>query len=244
MQRDAWGQQHLDADQVVNETLGDSAAGESKMPSGSQVKQGPARPRDRDQKTESQMYNDLLKDASDLGGDSDLIPRDLTIRAWAEDQSIAFAKDNQNGGELSQENDRTSVQSVRVLKQKVISNKDELIQRLSNEIVQLAHDFADIHARTGGFKDFKDGEYEEYKKVLDKLAQLMESEDDDGIEGLKVEDFINANGRQLQEVDNDDLQLFEGLEEHQVYELKEIAEEYLDLFEETGGFKDYDDEQY
>ena len=72
----------------------------------------------------------------------------------------------------------------------------------------------------------------------------MESEDDDGIEGLKVEDFINANGRQLQEVDNDDLQLFEGLEEHQVYELKEIAEEYLDLFEETGGFKDYDDEQY
>jgi hypothetical protein len=72
----------------------------------------------------------------------------------------------------------------------------------------------------------------------------MES-DDEGIADLKVEDFMNATGRRLQTTrDDGGLELFEGLEEHQVYELREIAERYLDLFEETGGFKDYDEEQY
>ena len=71
----------------------------------------------------------------------------------------------------------------------------------------------------------------------------MES-DDEGIADLKVEDFMNARGRRLQTNDDRGLELFEGLEEHQVYELREIAESYLDLFEETGGFKDYDEAQY
>lgn len=73
----------------------------------------------------------------------------------------------------------------------------------------------------------------------------MES-DDEGIADLKVEDFMNATGRRLKTKveSNGDLELFEGLEEHQVYELREIAERYLDLFEETGGFKDYNEEQY
>ena len=61
---------------------------------------------------------------------------------------------------------------------------------------------------------------------------------------LKVEDFMNATGRRLQTSDDGALQLFEGLEEDQVWELREIAERYLDLFEETGGFKDYNEEQY
>ena len=92
----------------MNETLGGSAASDPKMSSGSQVEQGPAHPQDSDHQADSQMYKDLLKDASDLGGASDLIPRDLTITAWAEDQAVAFAKESKSG-ELSQEKDRTSV---------------------------------------------------------------------------------------------------------------------------------------
>ena len=120
----------------MNETLGDSAASDPKLSSGSQVEQGPAHPQDSDHQTDSQMYSDLLKDASDLGGASDLIPRDLTITAWAEDKSVAFAKENKNG-ELSQAKERTFVQSVRALqKTKVQStSRDELIQSLSDEVV-------------------------------------------------------------------------------------------------------------
>ena len=93
----------------MNETLGDSAASDSKIASGSQVEQGPAHAQDSDHQTNSQMHDDLfLKDASDLGVDSELIPRDLTITAWAEDQSVASAKDNKDG-EPSQGKDRTLV---------------------------------------------------------------------------------------------------------------------------------------
>ena len=75
---------------------------------------------------------------------------------------------------------------------------------------------------------------------MDSIAKLREQ----NVEDLTVEDFIYANGRRLQESDKDELQLFEGLKENEVHELQEIAEKYLDLFEETGGFKYYDDEQY
>ena len=93
----------------MNETLGDSATSDPKMPSGSQAEQGPAHSQDSDHQADSQMYKDLLKDASDLEGTPDLIPRDLTITAWTEeDQLVAFAKESKNG-EHSQEKDRTFV---------------------------------------------------------------------------------------------------------------------------------------